>query len=240
MRIDEMACTGCQACLPYCPVGAIVAAEGTVSIDEDRCVECGSCERVAPCSTKAIYRQPEALAWPRSLRVAFSDANVPHPETRVLGRGTEEVKTNDVTGRVKRGRIGMALEFGRPGVGTDFHDVEKMTTALAELGVSFEPRNPLTHLMEDPKTGRIRDDVKGERVLSAIVEFETEPARLQEIVPVVLQVAETLKGVFSWDAISRVDPDGSIPILQPLRELGLEPRTNAKINLGLGRPLCSS
>ncbi len=237
MRIDEAVCTGCEQCVPYCPVGAIQPIDGIVAIDDDRCLECGTCERSAGCPSDAIYRQPEALQWPRSVRTAFSDPLVPHKETGVRGRGTEEVKTNDVTGRVKRGRIGMAMEFGRPGVGTDFRDVEKMTMALARIGVNFEPNNPLTFLLEDTRTGKIRDDVKGERVLSAIIEFETEPAKLAELVPVVREVAKQIKSVFSWCAITRFGPNRSIPIVDDLKGLGLEPRINAKINVGLGRPL---
>lgn len=236
MRIDEVTCTGCEECLPYCPVNAIVSDGGTVAIDDDKCVECGTCQREAPCPTGAIFRQPEAFQWPRSVRTAFSDPLVPHKETGVRGRGTEEVKTNDVTGRVKIGRIGMAMEFGRPGLGTDFHDVEVLTTVLAKLGVNFETNNPMTHLM-DTSTGKIRDDVMGERVLSAIVEFETEPSRLAEIVPLVIEASKRIKGVFSWCAVTRLGPNRSIPILEPLRELGLTPRINAKVNLGMGRPL---
>ena len=237
MRIDEVSCTGCEQCVPYCPVGAIVPEDGVVMIDQEGCVECGTCLRAAPCPADAIYRPAESFQWPRSVRTAFSDPLVPHKETGVRGRGTEEVKTNDVTGRVKRGRVGMALEFGRPGVGTDFHDVEKVTMALARVGVNFEPNNPLTYLMEDVHTGKIREDVKGERVLSAIVEFETEPSKLVEIVPAVREAAKGVKTVFSWCVITRLGPDKSIPIMGQLRELGLEPRINAKINVGLGRPL---
>lgn len=237
MRIDEVACTGCGECVPYCPVGAIVPDDGVMAVDQDACVECGTCMRAAPCPSEAIYRPPEAFQWPRSVRTAFSDPLVPHKETGVRGRGTEEVKTNDVTGRVKKGRVGMALEFGRPGVGTDFHDVEMMTTALAKLGVNFEPNNPLTFLMEDTRTGMIRSEVKGERVLSAIVEFETDPSKLPEIVPAVLEVARELKTVFSWCAITRLGPDKQIPVMGMLRDLGLQPRINAKVNVGLGRPL---
>jgi NAD-dependent dihydropyrimidine dehydrogenase PreA subunit len=237
VRIDDTTCTGCGECVPYCPVDAIILEGGLAAIDEGRCVECGTCMRVAPCPGSSIYRGPEAFQWPRSVRTAFSDPLVPHKETGVRGRGTEEVKTNDVTGRVKRGRVGMAMEFGRPGVGTDFLDVERMTTTLASLGVHFEPNNPLTFLMEDQSTGRIREDVKGERVLSAIVEFETEPARLPEIVPAVLEAAKGIKSVFSWCAVTRLGPDREIPVMEPLRQLGLSPRINAKINVGLGRPL---
>ena len=52
---------------------------------------------------------------PRILR-----SRVPHESTGVEGRGTEEVKTNDVSGRVKMGEVGFTIELGRPGVGVRF------------------------------------------------------------------------------------------------------------------------
>ena len=67
------------------------------------------------CPTAAF--EPDELAWPRVVRRAFSDPRVPHESTGVQGRGTEEVKTNDVSGRVKVGEVGFTIEFGRPGVG---------------------------------------------------------------------------------------------------------------------------
>ena len=57
------------------------------------------------CPTAAF--EPDELAWPRVVRRAFSDPRVPHESTGVDGRGTEEVKTNDVTGRVKARRGGL-------------------------------------------------------------------------------------------------------------------------------------
>jgi NAD-dependent dihydropyrimidine dehydrogenase PreA subunit len=237
MRIDDTVCTSCWECLPYCPVGAILPEDGVVRIDEEQCVECGTCLRTVPCPSGAIYENESVNDWPRNVRKVFSDPKAVHKHTNVPGRGTEECKTNDVTGRVKRGRIGIALELGRPGIGTDFHDVEKVSTALAALGVHFEPCNPLTNLMSDTSTGKIRDDVKGERVLSAIVEIETEIDRLKPIMETIRKVTGEIKTVYSLDLICRFDPDGGIPVLPALRELGIEPRANAKINIGAGRPL---
>ncbi len=237
MRIDQMVCTACEACIPYCPVEAIKRVGGSVDIDFDECVECGSCIRYARCPVDAIQESPEAEVWPRVIRREFSNTAVRHSTTGGQGRGTEESKSNDVTGRVKRGRVGMGLEFGRPSVGARLGEIEKMTVALAGAGVHFEPANPLTFLMADPATGKMREDVKNERVLSAILEFEFEAARIPEIVPVVKSVAETLDTVFSWCVYTRLNDDGSIPILPALQQLGLEVRPNSKVNMGLGRPL---
>ena len=146
------------------------------------------------------------------------------------------MKTNDVTGRVKRGQVGIAMEFGRPGVATRLSDVEKMTTALAKLGVHFEPQNPVTFLLANVTTGEMKPEVRNERVLSAIVEIQTTPDKLAKIVPVVREVASQVDTVISWEMITRLNDDGSIPILGELEKLGIKPRPNAKINLGMGRP----
>src|SRR5919202_799414 len=123
-------------------------------INPDKCVACGNCTYVCP--TAAF--EPEELVWPRVVRRAFSDPRVPHESTGVEGRGTEEVKTNDISGRVQVGEVGFTIEFGRPGVGVWFRDIQKMCRALAEAGVSFEKKNPITALMSDVATGTIRED----------------------------------------------------------------------------------
>ncbi len=72
------------------------------------------------CPTAAF--EPDELAWPRVVRRAFSDPRVPHESTGVDGRGTEEVKTNDVSGRVGRGRGRLHDRARPPGVGVRFRD----------------------------------------------------------------------------------------------------------------------
>jgi NAD-dependent dihydropyrimidine dehydrogenase PreA subunit len=239
MLVDEEKCTGCEACHPYCPVMAIETkdgAKGLVScIDQDRCVECGVCLRANVCPVDAIY-MPE-LGWPRAVRAAFSNPLAPHRETRELGRGTEEMKTNDVTGLFPRGVAGVAVEMGRPGAGTSLSDVQLMTMALAKRGVRFAPQNPVTNLMVDIKKGQLESEILTERVLSAIIEFSVGMDRLQEVLNTIKQVAAMIRTVFSLDVISRVSDDGAIPVLPIIKTAGLAARPNAKTNLGLGRPL---
>jgi NAD-dependent dihydropyrimidine dehydrogenase PreA subunit len=235
MQINED-CNACGVCIPYCPVGAIHDTDARVRIDQDECVECGTCLRSADCPMTAIYQTPESDLFPRVLRKQFSDPMVPHPHTKGFGRGTEEMKTNDVTGRFKRGYYGMALEFGRPGLATRLGDVEKATLALAKLGVCFEEKNPLYALLENPTTGAMQTDVKNERVLSAIVEFVFPQEQLPQVLAAVKHVATQIDTVFSLDLITRFESDGSIAALPTLQRLGLPARPNAKINLGLGRP----
>ena len=147
MKILEEKCKKCTDCLPYCPVGAIVVRDKKITIDQDSCVECGVCLRSEVCREGAFMR--EELPWPRVLRAEFSDPTIPHKKTDIGGRGTAEMKTNDVSGRIKRGEVGVAIELGRPGVGTRFADVEKFTREVARLKIPLEEANPVSALVQD-------------------------------------------------------------------------------------------
>ena len=172
MRINQETCSACKKCIPVCPVGAIVfdKAERKVSIEYEQCVECGVCYRLNVCPKDSFME--EELVWPRSIRAGLSNPLLVDPRTRIPGRGTEEMKTNDVTGRFKPGYLGIAVEMGRPGIGASLLDIEKVTQRIAKNDVDFCPENPITFLMENTQTGKINPEVLNERVLSGIIEFE--------------------------------------------------------------------
>jgi hypothetical protein len=185
------------------------------------------------CPTSAF--EPENLQWPRVVRRAFSDPRATHESTGVQGRGTEEVKTNDVTGRVGWGEVGFTIEFGRPGVGVWLRDIQKMTRALAKANVPFEKNNPLTLLMSDVSTGTLREDVLGEKVLSAIVEIKVKVERTEEVISLVREVEKEIDTVVALGAGTRCDANGDEKLLAPILErLGYH-LERAKTNTGLGR-----
>lgn len=236
--IDRELCIGCGDCLPVCPVDAIALEAEYAEIDEGICVECGVCYRATRCPVDAFKQAPD-LPWPRIVRRVFSDPNAAHSATTGgWGRGTAEMKSNDVTGRYRRGMVGIAVEIGRPGVGVTIRDIEKIAAPFARLGVEFEPQNPLTSLMEDTKKAIFKEDVKNERVLSAIIEFLIEPSRLAEVVGALEESsALATETVFSVAVINRLNPDGTVPPhMEALEKLGYRLSPNAKVNLGLGRP----
>jgi hypothetical protein len=232
------------------------------TIDRDECVECYTCfnglsqEHLPPAVVRTVRRvfsalrirfepepdvcptaafEPDELTWPRVVRRAFSDPRVPHESTGVEGRGTEEVKTNDVTGRVGRGEVGFTIELGRPGVGVRFREIQEMCRALARAGVAFEQKNPVTSLMSDVATGTIREDILDEKVLSAIVEIKVPVARAEEIVRLVWDVEKRIETVVSIGAGVRCDEHGRDTIVAPILErLGYD-LERAKTNVGLGR-----
>ena len=263
MQIDTYKCVACGNCLPVCPMGAI-HIDPTLNravVNEDECVECFACyrgmskEHLFPpmvrtirkvakmfrfrfdpepdiCPTDAII--PVELSWPRIVRRAFSDPQVPHESTGIHGRGTAEVKTNDVTGRVGEGEAGFVVEFGRPGVGARFRDIEKVTMELAELGVYFEKNNPVTSLMSDPAKGAIRKDILDEKILSAIVELKTDLKKVPAVLQTIKEIASQVETVISVGVSTRCDALGNDPLQEILEREGY-PSYRGKTNLGLGR-----
>jgi ferredoxin len=254
----------CGNCTYVCPMGAIYIdpAIKRATIDRDECVECYACynglskENLNPtivrtmrkvfqmmrlrfdpepdvCPTNAF--EPDELAWPRVVRRAFSDPRVPHESTGIEGRGTEEVKTNDISGRVKEGEVGFTIEFGRPGVGARFHEIERMSMKLAAAGVDFEKKNPVTTLMTDQKTGRLREDILNEKVMSAILEIKTTIDKTEEIIRLVKEVEAEIDTVVVLGVGVRCDANGDENVVAPILErLGYELH-RAKTNVGLGR-----
>ncbi len=209
--------------------------EKKIVIDQDECVECGVCTRPGICP-QGVFKQ-ESLAWPRILRAEFSDPTISHKKTRIPGRGTAEMKTNDVSGRFRRGEVGITVELGRPGTGTRLREVEKITRELALLKISLEEQNPLTALVQDRAKGTLIPDLLDEKVLSVIVEFKVPLAQLKEILDLVQRILPTLDSVASIGLIGRSEKNGSIPLEQFLLHNNIYFRPNGKVNIGLGRPL---
>jgi hypothetical protein len=147
------------------------------------------------------------------------------------------MKTNDVTGRFRSGDVGFMIDVGRPGVGTTFADVERIALAIAKIGVEFEPLNPVTFLMVDESTGKLRDDVRNERAHSAIIEFKTNLSKVSAVMEALEAVSKEVNTVFSVGAACTVENDGSVPLISTLRRMNLAYRPNGKVNVGLGRPL---
>ena len=265
MQISETKCVACGNCVPICPVGAIHidSRRNRATVNQDECVECYTCfrgmsvEHLNPwvvrtirgllrlvrlrfepepdvCPTAAI--EPQELTWPRVVRRAFSDPLVSHESTGVHGRGTEEVKTNDVTGRVKEGEAGFTVEFGRPSIGVRFRDIQHVTRALAEMGFQFEDRNPVTHMMSDRTTGQLREDILNEKILSAIVELKTTLDEVPRILKRLNEVSKKIDTVISVGVATRCGSEGQNTLEDMLREHGYD-FLRGKTNLGLGRAL---
>ncbi len=263
MEVDPKKCVACANCVPVCPMGAIYIDPGinraTVNLEE--CVECYSCyrgmskEHLNPVVVRAIRGffkllrvrfepepdvcptdalTPQELTWPRTIRRAFSDPVVPHESTGISGRGTEEVKTNDVTSRVREGEAGFTIEFGRPGVGVRFREIQRMTMALVGLPVEIERHNPVFALIADPVRGTLREDILNEKVLSAILELKTTLEHVPAVLRRVEETARQLDTIVSVGVSTRCDARGECA-LDPILQREGYAFWRGKTNLGLGR-----
>jgi hypothetical protein len=147
------------------------------------------------------------------------------------------MKTNEITGRIPPGIIGLVIECGRPGLGADFNDIQVVTETCAACGCRFEPVNPLTPLMSDPNTGKFREDILQERVLSAIVEASLPLGRLPDLLTGLRLAAGRVESVFSLGLSCLAVPSTQEALAYILGWAGIDPRPNGKTNAGLGRPL---
>ena len=263
MKINSDKCVGCGNCHAWCTMGVIyVDADGRSTVNEDECVECSNCYRSLrqgrenPFLVRSLRRvlklahlvydppldlcptgafEPPTLEWPRALRAQFSDPLVVHPSTGGGGRGTEEIKTNEITNRLMLGEVGFVVEMGRPGLGTRFADVQKVAMALAGLGVSFEQMNPVTALMINTATGELRPDVLNEKVMSCIIELKAPLAATPAILRILKNVAAEISTVISVGVGARCGPDGELAYEAMVQEAGFTLSLNGKTNLGMGR-----
>lgn len=265
MDIDKKKCVGCGNCHVVCTMGAISLGEdGRSVVNQEECVECGTCHRVLRnegypawfvrairavlgplklgyladadlCPTGALC--PPELTMPRLIRAQFSNPTIVHPGTGVPGRGTDEIKSNDVTGRLRLGEAGLVVEIGRPGVGARFRDIEKVAMALATLSPQFEQENPVTLLMVDTATGKMRADILDEKVLSAIIELKTDLEKIPAFLTALAKIQHEIDSVISVGVASRCLADGTIPHEVIVKKAGYRLSPNGKTNLGLGRPL---
>ena len=231
MLVDEQLCIGCGECIPYCTAGALSLDCEIARVDLDECVECSACVRAGVCPVDALYQQP--LEWPRVFRAQFSDQLSVHPETGIPGRGTEEIKTNDLTNRVGPGFASIAVEVGRPHLGARLAQVETIAMALSRIGVEHKPLNPITSLMVDKTTGKLRDDVLNEKVLSAIIEFVVPQSRVLEVLDCLKAIEPRVDTVFSVDLAVRYELDGTVPIKKVLEEAAYRLSPNGKTNVGM-------
>jgi hypothetical protein len=75
-----------------------------------------------------------------------------------------------------------------------------------------------------------------ERVLSGIIEFELPVEKADAVLKEIIKVSNEIDTVFSLDVISYVGEEEALPMLEIMRQAGINPSPNGKNNMGLGRP----
>jgi NAD-dependent dihydropyrimidine dehydrogenase PreA subunit len=237
MKVNVDDCTGCKICLDYCNVGAISIADEVASIDNNVCVECWVCYRNQVCPNDC-FEPTHLTSFGDVFKHVLSDPMVTNKGTGIPGRGTEECKTNDVSGRFRKNFYGICIDMGRPGIGVYLSDVEKVAMAVAAEGVRFSSpkENPLSVLMTDIRSGKIRDDLLYVHVLSVIIEGTCRRDKFAHVLKTLLKVEKEIDTVFSLGIVSMVGEDKDEPLMKILEEFRIQKPFRGKVNVGLGRP----
>ena len=88
--------------------------------------------------------------------------------------------------------------------------------------------------MSDVKTGKLQADVLNEKVLSCILEFKTEIAKMPDTLKVIEDEVKQLDTVVALGVAVRCDSNGDDTARNQLEAMGYDV-WRAKINMGLGR-----
>ena len=166
------------------------------------------------------------------MREAFSNPIAQHESTRVPGRGTEGIKTNDTTERFGSGLFGVFVELGRPVLGARFVDAERVIKKFIAHGFAMVEDNPVAALVVDPKTGALDPEVLDEKAISILIEFIVPDTKVQELTGILTELSSEVTTVFNVSVALRAKQSG----LSPLSDLfGPDVRSlpNGKVNLGL-------
>jgi hypothetical protein len=92
-------------------------------------------------------------------------------------------------------------------------------------------------MLSDAGKGIMKEEIRNERVLSCIVEAMVKLEDLERTLDLLKEVSQELDTVFSLGLVTRMEEGFISPIEPTLRKMGLQVRHNAKMNLGMGKPL---
>ena len=108
---------------------------------------------------------------------------------------------------------------------------------MAGAGVTLHPGSSVETIMTHVQTGKIRDDVLGERALCVMIHGRVDNSGLKEVLLVIKRVAAKIDTVFSLSVVNRLEEDSGAAAIRIAEEAGFQVSPHAKVNVGLGRRL---
>jgi hypothetical protein len=136
--------------------------------------------------------------------------------------------------RISKDSTAVVVEVGRPGVRTTLADVEKVCTALATAGVSFDPGSGVTGLMVDVGTGKLQPDILDERVMHAMIHYTCPNDHLPAGLRALREVSGRVNTVLSIGFSNLLDAEGIGPAIAICDAAGLCGETPRKYQCRYG------
>ncbi len=232
MHINEH-CTGCLACLPYCPQGAIKSdaarEQQRAFIDGKTCVECGVCLDTDICPAGAFEESQGEMSLVKKQFGRLVASFTGGEKAGRSGGGGFDVKRNDVTRSISPGIAAVRLEINRPVGGATLGDIEAMRIFLVNAGWKPDVGGRYRHLLEKGLTPAIL----AQRVLTAYFEVKLPP---EEVGRLIGDARAYLEKTPLWASVNVACLGETYPLfLEALAACGVEADPVAKFNLGLGR-----
>lgn len=96
---NNLRCTGCGACVSFCPKAAIAIRQTSIgrlfaTINESECINCGLCEKICPNSDSNVAAQ-----LTKQLNVSFGTTNT-HPNVYIGHSTKEKIYQNSQSGGI--------------------------------------------------------------------------------------------------------------------------------------------
>ncbi len=158
--IDKDTCTGCEACLPSCPFGALSMADGLAVVDE-KCTFCGACVDVCPVGAITMTKEEKASRTPEAgeykdvwVFIEHEDGKVSTVSFELLGEGAA-----------------LARDLGCRLCGMLFVDPEHVEAYAAE---SVAHGAEIVYAMESPLLGHYRTDPYARAAVDLIRKYKPE------------------------------------------------------------------
>ena len=98
-------------------------------------------------------------------------------------------------------------------------------------GYEVIPQNPISSLIEDPKTGALKSDILNEKIISCVIEFLLPNRAAGELMLMVGELAGEVESVFSVSVGLRADEQGEVHFEEIFGD-DVFHFPNAKVNIG--------
>jgi electron transfer flavoprotein alpha subunit/NAD-dependent dihydropyrimidine dehydrogenase PreA subunit len=159
--IDKETCTGCEACVPACPFGALSMADDGTAVVDEKCTFCGACVDVCPVEAITLTKDEKAARAPEAGEYKDVWVFIEHEEGKVSSVSFELLGEGAV----------LARDLGCRLCGMLFCDPAAVDAYAAEAAAHGAE---IVYVMESPLLGQYRTDPYARAAVDLIRKYKPE------------------------------------------------------------------